>query len=69
MKDIIRFKRTGAKELIFTKITNVQAIEWCSSDLTHVKSKYFDGFAPVGTYCTKLKPKYAKYFAPNELKK
>lgn len=66
MKDIIRFKRKGASQLIFRDVTDKQAVEWCSNDLTH-KSESFDGFAPAGTYCTAQKPKYAHYFPPNKL--
>lgn len=68
MKDIIRFKRKGAKLLIFSKVTNEQAQEWCSHEHTRKAGEWFDGFAPHGQYCTKQKPKYAKFFSPNDLK-
>lgn len=66
MKDIIRFKRTGGRQLIHRNITQEQAKEWCSSPLTHKEGKWFDGFADTGTYHAQRKPKYAVYHTPVE---
>jgi len=65
LKDIIRFKQKGKKELIHYKVTQEQAQEWCESDLTKGKG-YFDGFDNTGTHAQKQNPKYSHYFTPNE---
>jgi len=63
-KDIIRFYRIGGRRMrIHACVTQEQAQEWCSSELTST-ANYFDGFTPVDQY--NLTPKYASYFAPTK---
>lgn len=66
MKDIIRFKKDGGRQiLILYGITKSQAREWCESEYTRKEGKYFDGFVESGTYCVKQMPKYNKFFIPD----
>ena len=65
-KDIIRFKKNGAKQLILTRITEEQAREWCDNRWTRGKD-WFDGFADTGDYCHNLTAKYNHYFIPDSL--
>ena len=64
-KNIIRFKKTGRNILLFRGVTHEQAIEWCSSPITHKENVYFDGMQVTNTMLTTQKPKYLKYFNPS----